>query len=210
MAGWQDRAVETSFKPTEGGYIFQCPNPWLFGRTRSYLVNASQKEALAACLRQRQRVILWLMAVYVLVALGLTSLLQSMSPAPDPSTPGFLAVIALTMMGMFALAMAPHLYLMRKIRPLLPQLQPTEEAITLREQIFGVAAQISNMHLVLGGLGGFLVVAASVKSIVEDLSEGRVGMELYWRAFGLLVGTLLMSYFVYLALLKRRLTRRPK
>jgi hypothetical protein len=209
LASWQDRAVETSFKPSEGGgYVFQCPNPWLFGRMRNYLVNEAQKQQLAACLRQRQRLILWLMAIYVLIALGLTSLLQSMNPPPDPSSFGFFAVMALTILVMFGLAMVPHLFLMRKIRPLLGELQTTDQAITLREQIFGVAAVISNMHLVLGGLGGFMVAVGSIKTIVEEL-HGVEG-SLYWSGFGLLAGTSFMSYFAYLAILKRRLKRKAK
>jgi len=151
------------------------------------------------------------MAVYVLVALGLTSLLQSMSPAPDPSTPGFLAVIALTMMGMFALAMAPHLYLMRKIRPLLPQLQPTEEAITLREQIFGRrrAEYRTCIWCSADWAASWSSPPASNRSS-RTCPRAASAWSCTGRAFGLLVGTLLMSYFVYLALLKRRLTRRPK
>jgi hypothetical protein len=210
MASWQDRAVETSFKPTEGGYIFQCPNPWLFGRMRRYLVNEAQKETLAACLRQRQRFILWLMAIYLLIAFGLTSLFQSMTSTLDPQTPGVYAVLALTMLVMFGLAMAPHLYLMRKIGPLLAQLPPTEHGISLREQIFGVAAVISNLHLVLGGGGGFLIAVANAKTIAEELYEGRVDSQLIWSGFGLLAGALFMSYFVYLAILKRKLKRKTR
>jgi len=210
MASWRDRVVETSFKPTEGGYVFQCPNPWLFGRMRSYLVNEAQKERLAACLRQRQRIILWLMAIYILVALGLTSLFQSMNLATDPSGSGLFAIMAATMLGMFALALAPHLFLMRKIKPILGELQTTEQSITLREQIFGVAMVISNLHLALGGLGGFLIVVANVKTIAEDLSAGRVGSQLLWSGFGVLAGSLLTAYFGYLALLKRKLKRNAK
>jgi hypothetical protein len=208
MAGWYERAVQTSFKPTEGGYVFQCPNPWLFGRLRSYLVNEAQKESLAACLRQRQRLILWLMAIYVLIAVGITLLFGSSSAAPDPTTAGFFGVLALTMLGMLALALVPHFYLMQKIRPLLAQLQRTDERITLLEQLFGVAAVISPAHLALGGLGGFLIAVANIKTIVEEITEGRPGSQLYWSALGLLVGTLMASYFMYLAILRRKLKRK--
>jgi hypothetical protein len=209
MAAWYERAVQTSFKPTAGGYVFRCPNPWLFGRWRSYLVNEAQKETLAVHLRQRQRLILWLMAIYLPIALAVTALFQSLGGPPDPSTAGFLAVIAAAMLGMLALALVPHLYLMRKIEPLLAQMQRTDEQTTLREQLFGVAAVISPLNLALGGLGGFLVAVANIKSIAEELSEGRFGSQLLWPAIGLLFGVLLASYFAYLAILKRRLKRKP-
>jgi hypothetical protein len=207
MAVWYERAVQTSFKPTADGIVFQCPNPWLFGRWRHYLVNEAQKEMLAAHLRQRQRLILWLMAIYLLIALGVTILFQS-SGAPDTSTSGFLGVVALTMMAMLALALMPHFYLMRKIAPLLAQLPRTDDRATLHEQLFGVAAVISNVHLAMGGVGGVLIAIANIKTIVEELSEGRAGSQLLWPAIGLLVGVLMASYFAYLAILKRRLKRR--
>ena len=208
MASWYERAVQTSFKPTADGYVFRCPNPWLFGHWRSYLVNEAQKEILAAHLRQRQRLILWLMAVYLLIALGFTILFQS-SGAPDTSTSGFLAVVVLSMVGMLALALVPHLYLMRKIEPLLAQLPRTDDRATLHEQLFGVAAVISNVHLALGGVGGVLIAIANIKTIVEELSGGNPGSQLTWSAIGLLIGVLMASYFAYLAILKRKLKRKP-
>jgi hypothetical protein len=207
MASLFDRAVETSFTPTDGGYVFRCPNPWLFGRRRSYLVNEHQKEMLAAHLRQRQRVILWLLAIYLVIAFGATMLFQS-SDAPDPSTSGFLGVVALTMLGALALALVPHLYLMRKIEPLLAQIPRTDDRATLHEQLFGVAAVISNVHLAMGGVGGVLIAVANIKTIVEELSGGQPGSQLIWSAIGLLVGVSLASYFAYLAILKRRLKRK--
>jgi hypothetical protein len=207
MASWYERAVQTSFKPTADGYVFRCPNPWLFGRGRSYLVNEAQKEVLAGHLRQRQRLILRLMAIYLLISFGATMLLQSAS-APDASTAGFLGVIALTMLGMLALALLPHLYLMRRIEPMLAELQRADEQTTLREQLFGVAAVISPVHLTLGGVGGFLVAVANIKTIVEELAEGSFTSQLVWSSIGLMIGVLLASYFAYLAILRRRLKRK--
>ena len=207
MASLFDRAVETSFKPTEGGYEFRCPSPLLFGSWRNYLVNDAQKEVLAAHLRQRQRLILRLMAVYLLIAFGATMLFQS-SGAPDTSSYGFLAVVVLTLLGMLALALVPHLYLMRRIAPMLAQLQRTDEQATLHQQLFGVAALISPVHLALGGLGGFLIAASNVKSIADEIAAGGGGSELLWSAIGLLIGVLMASYFIYLTVLRRRLKRK--
>jgi hypothetical protein len=207
MASLFDRAVEASFKPNDGGYVFRCPSPWLFGSWRTYLVNEAQKASLAAHLRQRQRLLLWLMAIYLTIAFAATMLFQS--GAPDTSTSGFLAVVVLTLLGMLALAVLPHLYLMRKIAPLLAQLPRADEQITVREQLFGVAAVISPLHLALGGLGGFLVAVANIKTIVEDLAQGGGGSELLWPVTGVVLGVLLASYFAYLTIVRRRLKRKP-
>jgi hypothetical protein len=210
VAAWYERAVQTSFKPTPGGYEFQCPNPWLFGRLRRYLVNEAQKESLSVHLRQRQRLILWLMGLYLLVAFGLTLMFGSSGSAPDPTSGGFYAFVALALLGMLALALVPHVYLMRKIAPMLAQLPRAEKPMTLHEQLFGVAAVISNLHLALGGFGGLLVVIANVKTIVEYLSEGSVGTQLLWPGFGVVFGSLFAGYFLYLTILKRKLQRKPK
>jgi hypothetical protein len=208
MASWYDRAVQASFKPTDDGIVFQCPNPWLFGRWRSYRVNEAQKESLAACLRQRQRLILRLLAIYLLVAFGLTMLAEWTGAAIEPSMAGFTSIVTLVVLAMLALALVPHVYFMLKIEPLLAQLQRADERMTLHEQLFGVAAVISNVHLAAGGVGGSLVAASNIKTIAEGLYAGQSIADLYWSAFGLLAGVVLASYFAYLTILKRRLKRK--
>jgi hypothetical protein len=209
VASWQDRAVETWFKPADGGYIFRCPNPWLLGPMRTYLASEAQKRGLAVCLRQRQRLILWLLGIYLLFALGLTMLFEQANPAPESATAGFVAIIVVALLGMLVLALVPHLYLMRKISPLVVELQRTDEPTTLHDQLFGVAAVISPMHLALGGLGGFLVAASNIKSIYGVLYGGEEG-SLAWSGFGLLCGVALASYFAYLTMLRRKLKRRQQ
>jgi hypothetical protein len=209
MAGWSERAVQASFKPNpEGGYVYRCPNPWLFGHWRSYLVNEAQKEGLAVHLRRRQRLVLWLLGFYLLVAFVLTLLFGSPGNAPDPTAAGFYAFLVPALLGMLALALVPHLYLMRRIEPMLTQLQRADEPATLHEQLFGVAAVISNMHIALGGFGGVLIVIANIKALAEAFSDGRAGSQLPWSGFGLLVGSSLAGYFLYLAILKRKLKRK--
>jgi hypothetical protein len=209
MASSFDRAVKASFKPVPGGYEFRRPNPWLFGLWRTYLVNEAQKEVLAAYVRQRQRLILGLLAIYLLIAFAATVAIQALGGPPDLSTAEFLTIVAVAMLGMLVLALVPHIYLMRKIEPLLAELPRTDEQATFHQQLFGVAAVISPVHLALGGLGGFLITASNLKSIADMLAQGATGSELLWSVIGLLIGVLLASYFAYLAILRRRLKRKP-
>jgi hypothetical protein len=209
MASLYERAVQASFTPAPDGHVFRCPSPWLFGHWRSYLVNDAQKEMLAAHLRQRQRLILWVMAIYLTIALGFTLAFQSSGP-PDTTRPGFFGVVALIMVVMLGLALTPHFYVMRKMGPLLAQLPRTDDRATLHEQLFGVAAVISKVHLAMGGVGGVLIAIANIKTIVEAFLDGSAGSQLIWSAFGLLIGVLMAAYFAYLAILKRRLMRKTK
>jgi hypothetical protein len=207
MAGVLDRAVEASFKPVPGGYEFRRPNPWLFGFWRTYLVNDAQKAVLAAFVRQRQRLILGLLAIYLLLGFAATVLFQALGGPPDLSPGQFVTVVVAAMLGMLMLALLPHIYLMRKIEPLLAELPRTDEQATFHQQLFGVAAVISPVHLALGGVGGFLIAASNVKGIADLIAQGAVGSELFWPGFGLLIGLTLASYFTYLAVLRRRLKR---
>jgi hypothetical protein len=207
MASMFDRAVAASFKPVPGGYEFRRPSPWLFGHWRTYLVNETQKEVLAAHVRRRQRLMLWLLAIYLLISFAVTVAFESLGGRPDLSTAEFATLVVVAMLGMLTLALVPHIYLMRKIEPVLAGLQRTDEQATLHQQLFGVAAVISPLHLGLGGLGGFLIAASNVKGIADLIALDAIGSELFWPAFGLLIGFLLASYFAYLTVLRRRLKR---
>jgi hypothetical protein len=200
-----DRAVEASFKPAEGGYDFRCPSPWLIGSWRIYRVNEAQKERLAACLRQRQRLVLALLAGCLLTAAAFTMWFQA-SPDLDPAVGGLFVIVALA--AMLVIAVVQHLYLMSKIEPVLAEVRRPGEHAGLHEQIVGVAASITRVPLVLGGVGGALIAAANIKSIGLAVSEGRIGPDIIWSVLGLLLGLALTGYFGYLAILKRRLRQR--
>jgi hypothetical protein len=65
------------FKPVPGGFVFQAPNPWVFGASRHYLLNAAQKSEILARMTPRRpiligalvtmTVILWAVAMSALV-----------------------------------------------------------------------------------------------------------------------------------------------
>ena len=201
-----DRAVEASFKATDdGGYEFRCPSPWLLGSWRTYRVNAEQKERLAVCLRQRQRLVLRLLLTCLLIAAFFT-LGFGARPDSDPAIEGLF--VALLVAALFAVGVGQHIYLMRKIEPVLAEVRRPGEHVTLHEQIVAVAATITTLPLTLGGVGGALIAAAGLKAIGLALAEGRIGLDLVWSALEVLIGAALTAYFVYLAILKRRMRQR--
>jgi hypothetical protein len=200
-----DRAINASFKPTEGGYDFRCPSPWLIGSWHTYRVSADQKERLAVCLRQRQRLVLRLAVLCLLIAAAFTVWLQT-RPDFDPAIGGVFVVVALA--AMFAIAVVQHIYLMRKIEPVLAEVRCPGEHASLHEQIVGVATTITALPLTLGGVGGALIAAASIKSIALAFAQGTIGLDIIWSVLQLLVGAALTAYFAYLVILKRRLRQR--
>jgi hypothetical protein len=52
MPRWYEVANEASFKLTPAGHVFQAPSPWIFARSRYYLVSDAQKAELLAGLRR--------------------------------------------------------------------------------------------------------------------------------------------------------------
>src|SRR5262245_48230137 len=72
MARWYEAANEGSFKATDGGYVFQSPNPWIFARPRYYFVNDTEKAAISERMRRWRILMLTLMMVdFALVGLFL-------------------------------------------------------------------------------------------------------------------------------------------
>jgi hypothetical protein len=204
MSNWYDRVAANSFKPAEGGFVFRCPNPWLFGRWRTYLVNEDQKRRLMACLGQRQRLVVRLLVTYLMIALALTILFRSSDPFTDISTSALLGVLSLIVPAVLVLVLVPHFYLLRQIDPILAEVRRTDDQSSLHEQIVAVATTIKPIHVALGGLGGVLITASNVRSLLQELSPEGTGSPT-WSVIGILVGIGLMGYFGYLALLKRKL-----
>jgi len=203
----QDKAIESWFTPTEGGYTFRYPSPWLFGHWRSYLVSEAQKRGLMVFLRFRRQLLLRYLVAYVLVG-ALLSVLASTQPAmSNLSSTATGAIIVAALGAMLAVMVVPHLYLLRKMEPILAQATRTDGLGTLGEQIFGVADVVPVGLLVVGGTGFFLAALSSVDSLAEAIAQGADAWRLAWPGAGLLVSTLLTSYFIYLIVLKRRLKR---
>jgi hypothetical protein len=208
MARWYDGAEEAAFKPVAGGYVFQPPSLlWPFVRPRGYLVNEAQKAELAARLRRQRRRIFLMLVVYV-IGFGLTAVVGISGGVQRISPMGFIAIVTVTALAVVLIAIVPHIYLVRSLRPLLSDLPRADERITLGDQLHSLAAAISGKLLLLGGIGGGLMIIGNIVSIASAIAEDRGGSKLFWSIFGLLFGVLLTSYFAYLALLKRRL--KPK
>src|SRR5687768_3309132 len=64
-ARWYARANEGSFKPVEGGYVFQAASPWVFARPSYYLVSAAKKAEISVHL-DRWRLLMFLPLLGVL------------------------------------------------------------------------------------------------------------------------------------------------
>ncbi len=139
-----DRMEELSFKHASGGWVFQAPNPWLFGPRRHYLVNESEKAELAAGLRRMWRSLL--LAIIILCGVGLPAAMP-LGLARHP----LLAPVAGAAAGLVVgLVVVRHS--LRRMRPVLAGLEPTAQRISQRDALCRQIAVFSRGHVVFYGL----------------------------------------------------------
>ncbi|HEY6259036.1 MAG TPA: hypothetical protein VIY51_24935 [Xanthobacteraceae bacterium] len=205
MARWYEGAEEAAFKPVGGGYVFQPPTlSWPLTRAPAYLVNEAQKAELAACLRRQRVQTILVMMVVMLVGLGLGVLIAATGAALRISTVEFIAVFVMTLLAVIAIAFLPYFFAVRAMRPLLAGAPRTEERIATGERLQRIAQTVSPKLLWLGGAGGIMMIVGNLMTIADEISGGRAVFVFPWQIFGLVVGALLTSYFVYLGILRKR------
>jgi hypothetical protein len=132
------------FKQVPEGYVYQAPNPWLFGRRRFFLVNEAQKAELLAAVTARSQFALVMTFVVVFVALLAGSVAAVVYLAGDGDHPIGItsATVVLTLLSLYAAAIIIAQPAARRVRPLLERLTPTDQRITLADRRAVAATQI--------------------------------------------------------------------
>ena len=214
MAKWYEAANEASFKATDGGYVFQSPNPWILARPRYYLVNDTQKAAISERMRRWRILLLTVMMVYfALIGLYIAFTTQSpgtfvglFRPIIQVVGMGFFGTVFSLLMGM-TMVLVPHIYLMRGLRRLLSNAPRTSERITVADQLAKIATAVSSKLLVVGTIGGVLVIVGAILLLVDAFVEGHLIRSIAYSTPLLVAGGLAIAYFVKLAKLKAQLRR---
>jgi hypothetical protein len=206
-ARWYARANEASFKPTEGGYVFQAPSPWVFARPRYYVVSAAKKEEISAHLA-RWRLLLFLPVLGILCftvpVIAFPSLLSPLYRQLGSSLFPLFLFAAFTLL-MVPLLAVPQIYLARALRPLLADAPRTDERIKVAEQLPVIATAVSTKWLVIGLVSAVAMMVGSGLLILDGFLEGghAGGALLSSSIFGVM-GGLLAFYFIFLLRLKAK------
>ena len=206
-ARWYARANEASFKPTEGGYVFQAPSPWVFARARYYVVSAAKKEEISAHLA-RWRLLLFLPVLGILCftvpVIAFPSLLSPLYRQLGSSLFPLFLFAAFTLL-MVPLLAVPQIYLARALRPLLADAPRTDERIKVAEQLPVIATAVSTKWLVIGLVSAVAMMVGSGLLILDGVLEGghAGGALLSSSIFGVM-GGLLAFYFIFLLRLKAK------
>jgi hypothetical protein len=217
MPRWYEVANEASFKPVEGGYVFQAPNPWIVARPRYYLVNEAQKAEIATRLGRWRLLLLTLIAITFPIVFSII-LFVTLSPATfarlfQPVFHQFgVSVFTLLMIFLMALLMAPlvvvpQVYLARALRPLLADAPRTEERIKVHEQLSKISASASGKILVVGMVAGLGLVGSGLLLLLDAFLEGHLARGALYGSLPVVLGGLLTAYFGYIMRLKAKLKR---
>jgi hypothetical protein len=202
MSRWLDGIEEAAFKPGSGGYIFAIPHPLLFGRSRRYLVDASQKAILGAYVRKRSQLVL--LAALMTVLIGAPLLMLLLKSGALLHVPPYLAGLAAGLLFVLPIVIVPHIYLMRKVGPIINGIPLTDQRFTTGEQL-SQAASAMPKWMIYGGLaGGVLMMLGALAGMYDLVGEGRPTGRWISEIVVLVAGMLFAGFFIYLANLKKK------
>ena len=141
------------FKQVPGGYVFQQPNPWVFGASSRYFVNEAQKAALLAIITPRRPI---LRAAVILVgvllwAAAASTAVWAFSGHDEPMASDVVAMIVLIVVPMFAALVVALQRNLRRMRSVLAGAPRTEERITRGELRQAMASAMSLKRSLLIG-----------------------------------------------------------
>jgi MFS family permease len=173
----RDAIEAVLFKPAAGGgFVFQAPKPWLFGKAHNYLANEAQKAEILTIMapnvpvRRRGAIIGAFILGPVLWALAIATLIWAISDHDEPTAGDGVVIIILVavpiLLALFlALAWSAQAQL-AKLTPLIARLQPTEEQITAAYQRRGMARSMSFRALLT------IIVLFSVSALISAFTLG--------------------------------------
>src|SRR5882757_8105558 len=157
------------FKRVAGGYIFQQPNPWLFGRSNRYIVGEAQKAAILAIIMPRRpvlRIALITVGILLWIAAVATAVWAFGSGHDSPTGGDFVAIfglIVVPIVGALIVALQRNL---RRMRPILAGAPRTDEKITRGELRHAMANALTFKRALLIGAAWSLTCAMQAFSLV--------------------------------------------
>jgi hypothetical protein len=158
---------EASFKEAQGGgFVFRPPNPWILGSVQNYIANEEQKAEILELGRARHPILRTAVLILALIGCPAGSILTVylLSNRSDPGLVETVAIVTLILGSYAVLWLIAIRSQLRRLRPVLARLVPTDEEFTAQEvQALQAKRMSAKTSMILG-----LVFAGSV--IVQALS----------------------------------------
>ena len=196
------------FKQVGDRFVFQAPNPWVFGRKSRYLVTEAQKQELLAIVTPRRpiRRIAVITAAILLWTVAVATFCWAVSPHNDPTALDAFAMFVLIVVPIFGALVVALQRNLRRMQPILAGAPRTEERITHRELRQAMSKAISlRRSLILGavwtGVGLMQVFNLVIRNGRHPLFSD---VQSYLNAFTLMMAVGLATYYFAVAIRKLR------
>ena len=196
------------FKQVGDRFVFQAPNPWVFGSKNRYLVTETQKQELMAIVTPRRPLlrIAIITAGILLWTVAAATIVWAVSPHEDPRALDALAMFVLIVVPIFGALIVALQRNLRRMQPILAGAPRTEERITHTELRQAMTKAISlRRSLILGavwtGIGLLQVFNLVIRNARHPLFSD---VQSYLNAFTLIMAVGLAAYYLVLAIRKLR------
>jgi hypothetical protein len=196
------------FKQVGGGYVFQAPNRWVFGRSSRYLVNDAQKaELLTIIAPPRPTVRIAVITIAILLwAIASAIIVWAISNHEEPTASDALAILALIVVPIFLTLLVALQRNLRRMQGVLAGAPRTEQRITRRELRRAMANAVSLRRSVL--IGAVWTITCLLQVFSLFVSNGRHSLfgdvQSNLNFFTAIVAGGLAAYYLVLAIRKLR------
>ncbi len=185
--------LDVLFREVDGGYIFRAPNPWLVGEARHYFVTNDQKAQLVKIMDIPQWAIGVFWGVFFVVCFGGgTYLLYYISGRDDPDTASIAMMFVLALAGLLLPLPLIGIFQLLRLRPILSELKPTNERISLREvgeaMRQATSARDYARNAMLSGIAfGMMMLNVGLQLSVA-ITKGKYAALVLWSVAAILFG----------------------
>jgi len=196
------------FKPVPGGYIYQAPNPWVFGRMRRYIVTEAQKTALVAIVAPRRP---WLRITVITVAIllwagGVGGAMWAITGHDQPTAIDFLVMMVLILGPIYLACVAALQRNLRRMQPILAGAPTTQERITRHELRKQMADAMSlRKTALIGGVWAFNCAVQVFSLVIRNAKHPLFSdIQSYLNIFVATLAAGLAIYYLVVAVRKFR------
>jgi hypothetical protein len=208
MANLRAQMEAVTFQPVPGGYVFREPFR-LSSKAQYYLVDDAQKAQLLALTIPR-RPVLWQIALWgtlcAMVAIACVAIWLYTGHG-DPTATDTIGMIVLTIAQIIVGFVILRWWKLRRLRPVLATLEPTDLRLTQKAMRDGAANVMSAKQLVIAGVSStFAATAALINCAIQIATRQPIG--LLWLVIGLVFAGLAALWFT--RLLRRAETAGPR
>jgi hypothetical protein len=201
-------AASMLFKPVAGGYVFQAPNSWVFGRPSRYLVNEDQKAAILAIITPRRPILrVAVIAIGVLAwAVAAGTIMWAVSPHADPTTVDGIAIFALVLLPIYAAWVIALQRNLRRMQPFIAHAPRTDMRITSGEMRRALANAISARRALVYAALWSVTSSTQVFSLVVRNARHPLFSDLqsFLNMFTVVVAAGLAIHYLVMAIRKLR------